>query len=986
LLVIVAPVSSPRVAAIAAAAGTALAALLSFGVIAFTGASPSTLPSGARLGILALGARPIAAALAAGAIVLAIGWRHNRGRAVAIAVSPLMLVLLPWLPMRVPSAFLIWTGGVLSLMWIAAAIALARVATGGWQMPASPAQRPVLTAGLASFAVFATAAWFASPSLPGGDEPHYLVITQSLLYDHDLKIENNHQRGDYRAYFAGDLPPHSLRRGRNGAMYSIHAPGVPALVLPAFAIGGYRGVVVFLILCSSLACALAWYLAWRVTGSRGAAWFGWAAVTLAPPFLLESYTVFPDGPGAIVVLTGVWALLRAEWEAQRMKRSATDYTELTDKKTRSATDYTEDTDKSKRLAADYTDLTDKKTRSATDYTEDTDKTKRLAADYAEDTDKAGAGDGWRSIWPWALHGLALALLPWMHTRFSVLAATLGGLILVRLARVPNAMAKAIAFLLPPAVSAVAWMFFFVVIYGTPDPSAPYGSEPQNFLAFLPNGLGGILFDQGFGLLATAPVLVAAFAGFSRTRRLLVEWLVVAVPYALTVTTYAMWWAGMSGPARFLVPLVLPLAIPAACAWSAAESRGWRTVMAGALLVTAWLSAVMAGVGGGRLGYHTRNEGGLTAAPWMEWATRVVDLPSAAPAFVPQPVQPDPGGRVSRARAAESGFAAVLPWGVGLGAAMFGVAWWIDRRSRTPAQRIAALTLATATAVMCASSVVWAMQGSGANAVPAQIDALRLLASSRVAAFDLTGRHRLRAAQAWGMTLEIPIPLRAGRGGPRPLNRPLAVFPAVPAGSYVLQVRRSGGSDGWVMAGVGNDQFAIVTQPIAAFDGGVRIDLPVDVRAINVRTDEGARDQLEAIALRPLARAPARLTTDVARRAVRYGGSVAFFLDDRAFPEPSGFWIGGARDTTFAVRSDQPRQTLSLMLRNGASDNRILLESGAWRGDVALRGGEERQIDVPVDPAIGAALVRIRSEAGFRPSDLDGRNKDTRFLGVFVRLE
>jgi hypothetical protein len=368
-----------------------------------------------------------------------------------------------------------------------------------------------------------------------------------------------------------------------------------------------------------------------------------------------------------------------------------------------------------------------------------------------------------------------------------------------------------------------------------------------------------------------------------------------------------------------------------------------------------------------------------------WATRVVDLPSAVPAFVPQPVQPDPGGRVSRARAARSGFTATLPWVLCLGAAAFGVAGWIDRRSRRPEQRIAGTTIAAASAVMVASSVVWAVQGAGVNAVPSQIDALRMLASSRVSAFDLTGHRRLRADQAWGMTLEIPIPPRAGRGGPRPLNRPLAVFPAVPAGSYLLQVRRHGGADGWVMAGVGNDQFAIVTQPIAAFDAGVRLDLPVDVRAINVRTDEGGRDQLEAITLRPIARAPVRLADDFARRAVRYGGSVAYFLDDRAFPEPSGFWVGGARDTTFAVRSDQARPVVSLMLRNGAAGNRVLLESGTWRGDVALAAGEERQVDVPVDPAAGSAVIRIRSESGFRPSDVDGRTKDTRFLGVFVIL-
>jgi len=101
-----------------------------------------------------------------------------------------------------------------------------------------PAARLPVLAGALSFAIFSLAAWGASPSLPGGDEPHYLVITQSLLRDGDLKIENNHQRGDYRAYFVGDLAPDAVRRGQNGGLYSIHAPGVPALVLPAFAIGG----------------------------------------------------------------------------------------------------------------------------------------------------------------------------------------------------------------------------------------------------------------------------------------------------------------------------------------------------------------------------------------------------------------------------------------------------------------------------------------------------------------------------------------------------------------------------------------------------------------------------------------------------------------------------------------------------------------------------------------------------------------------------
>jgi hypothetical protein len=44
-------------------------------------------------------------------------------------------------------------------------------------------------------------------ALPGGDEPHYLVVTQSLLTDHDLAIANNHARGDYLAYYQAPLKP-----------------------------------------------------------------------------------------------------------------------------------------------------------------------------------------------------------------------------------------------------------------------------------------------------------------------------------------------------------------------------------------------------------------------------------------------------------------------------------------------------------------------------------------------------------------------------------------------------------------------------------------------------------------------------------------------------------------------------------------------------------------------------------------------------------
>jgi hypothetical protein len=904
LLVIVAPVTSSRLVPLVAAAWAALAAYVALGAIAFTGAG------GARLGVLPLDPLHFALAAFAGLVVLAIGLKSGRGGRAAIAVSPLALLFLPWLPFPVPAVFLVWTGPLASLVWIAVAIALASVALEGRHVHA-PAVRPVLLAALLSGFVFSLAAWHASPSIPGGDEPHYLVITQSLLYDGDLKIENNYKRGDYRAYFDGDLPPHVIRRGQNGEMYSIHAPGLPILILPAFAIGGYHGVVLFLILAASAACALAWWLAWRTTGSRTAAWFGWAAVTLSAPWLLESFTVFPDGPGAALVLTGFWALLRADWE-----RAA---------------------------------------------------------------DQPG-----RSCVPWLLHGAALAALPWMHTRFVVLAATLGGLILVRLARVSNPLARATALLVVPAIGALAWLGFFLIVYGTPDPTAPYGGDVGSSFAFFPNGVGGLLFDQGFGLLATAPVLAAGFIGFARMRRLALEWLVVAIPYLLAVGTYPMWWAGSSGPARFLVPVLLPLAIPAACLWASTTSRGVKAVMLSALVVSAWLSAVMAGGGDGRLGYHTRNEAGLTAAPYLDWASRVVDLPAAFPAFVPQPVQPDPGGLVSRRLAAQSGFVTTLPWILCLGAAAFAVSR-IGRRTRSAATLVPLAALTLASAVMGAISIVWKIHGTEPVTVAAaQLDALRRVASGRVAVFDLTSHRRLRGADPWTMRIDAPV-RRTGRAGPRGLNRPFASFPMVPAGTYLLSVRRHGAGDGLLIVGVGNDQFAIVTQPIAAFDGGLRFDLPVGARALTIRGDEAARDQLDGLELRPLALSSAPVSLDVARHAVRYGAGVVFFLDDRAFPEPSGFWVGGARDAWLVLAPDARRGPAALLLRNAPVENTVTLEYGGRREELALKPGEERRIDVPTDPAGGSALVRIKSSAGFRPAEADPRSRDSRWLGVYGRV-
>jgi hypothetical protein len=265
-----------------------------------------------------------------------------------------------------------------------------------------------------------------------------------------------------------------------------------------------------------------------------------------------------------------------------------------------------------------------------------------------------------------------------------------------------------------------------------------------------------------------------------------------------------------------------------------------------------------------------------------------------------------------------------------------------------------------------------------------MNVIRRLASGAETLVDLTSRRLLPPVAVSVMRLEVPV-RRAGRGAPRGLNRPLAVFPGVPAGSYVVSAQRRGTGDGLVIVGLGNDQFAIVTRPIADFDAGVPIELPVGAQELTVRADEAARDELTGVELRPmrLDRSPA--TNAVPRRAVRYDGMVVFFLDDRAYPEPSGFWVGGQRDTRVMLAPDRKASSAPLILRNGPVENTVTLEYGGRPDTVVLQAGEERQIEVPLDPVAGTSLVRIRSSAGFRPSAVDPNNRDTRLLGVYVRF-
>ena len=124
----------------------------------------------------------------------------------------------------------------------------------------------------------------------------------------------------------------------------------------------------------------------------------------------------------------------------------------------------------------------------------------------------------------------------------------------------------------------------------------------------------------------------------------------------------------------------------------------------------------------------------------------------------------------------------------------------------------------------------------------------------------------------------------------------------------------------------------------------------------------------------------------ARTAVRYGGKTVFFLDDRSFLEPEAFWVGGARESSFAIQPDDVQPSVSMVLRNGPLPNQVTMNCGGVRSTLEFGPGEEKRVAADVDGSRRAAVVTLAVTGGFRPSEQDASSRDDRFLGIWVKVE
>jgi hypothetical protein len=834
-----------------------------------------------------------------------------------LTLAVIALPYLPWLPDRWlalrslagPMVRVIWFVVVAQVAWVAWSVwpwVQRRVA--GLRLPLPHVSAPAVIF-LLGIAVFGGAATRMARSnlFPGGDEPHYLIMMQSLWRDHDLRIENNHAREDYTEYFNAPLSPDYRTRGIDGQIYSIHPVGLPVLAAPVFGVAGYRGVVWLLVVMAALTATLMWRWAQVSTGSDEAATVAWVAVCTGTPFLFNSFAVYPEIPAALCVMVAIG------WRPDAVRR-------------------------------------DPRSRE------------------------------------YFVRAMAISVLPWLSTKYAPMAAALVAVLAWRALRHRRAL---VALVLPFLVSLGLWLAFFYWIWGSPSPTAPYGSSTQTSLATLSVGGPGLLFDQEYGVLIFAPALAIGIVGLARMcwdrDRMLfaraAEVALVAAGLLVAVGSFDLWWGGSAPPGRPLVSGLPLLGLP--LAWQYRRSSTKPAVRAAyqlLVLVGLAVSGTILLAENGLLLAQSRDGSSVL----LQFLSPLWHLSTLMPSFFHEDLSRAPG-------------LAVLWTVVAL------VVGWICGRSRAQAPGPATLTATACVggAVLFVSAVVPMVSRDTAHAGwnPATRSRVPLLdtfdARARPLALVYNPLNVVRPEEIPPlMTLMASPEARFGR---QPLRVFLNARFALPAGTYQIEIGGvpAGGDTQEPLVGTVGLQVGRIGLPLYEWTASVgpaepwraSFTLPVDAEFVGFRTSPSL-DSATRLWLRPVR------VVDRARRipgppvlsSAAYPTASVFFRSDDVWIEPFGFWVRG-RSTAIVsvVRSGDSADRLTLKLHSGARPNTVTIEALYWRERVDLTPNVSREVQVPTRGRPLIIPLRITTADGFVPAEILPDDNDRRLLGCWVEI-
>ncbi len=149
------------------------------------------------------------------------------------------------------------------------------------------------------------AGWFGGAGTTFGDEPHYLLITHSMIHDQDMNQYNNYHDEDYRSFYRHELETKPSDIVSPGKIYSQGLGFLfPLLLAPGYIIFGYNGVLIEMCLISAFLALLIFKTCLKTTHNVAVSLGTTAAACLALPISVYSSQVYPDMLAALLTLVG----------------------------------------------------------------------------------------------------------------------------------------------------------------------------------------------------------------------------------------------------------------------------------------------------------------------------------------------------------------------------------------------------------------------------------------------------------------------------------------------------------------------------------------------------------------------------------------------------------------------------------------------------------------------------------------------------------
>jgi hypothetical protein len=495
------------------------------------------------------------------------------------------------------------------------------------------------------------------------------------------------------------------------------------------------------------------------------------------------------------------------------------------------------------------------------------------------------------------------------------------------------------------------------------------------------GALGVLFDQEYGIVSYAPVLLLGFIGLagmlrdSSRRRLAIGLTAASLALIVIPATVDPWWAKSMMPGRPVVLLLPLLIMPIAWLYARLEPDSVARAGAQALLLLSIAVTLTLVVFNPRVPALQEGDG---SSALLQWMSPTWQLWREAPTFV---------AGLSRPSSIR-----LLLWLMA-----FGLACWILARRSTLAKGRAALATTLSGAIVCiaVASVSAAIVPDEARPFEAEGRVMFPLLET----FDPIARPIALRYDGFSIVepAELP-PLFAASAvpGQRTDRQPVRVILnarfRLPTGRYVLYLKGSEAA-GTMPASSISLQLGREGRPVESWPLAVRpgqhseheFDVPLDAEFVGFRATRQAEQAIAELRVIPRAVVETRKRTPAGTvlSAATFEPVRIFFHDSLTYPEAEGFWIKGratTRMTMLKVRETDPGVVLAL--HSGARPNVVMLATQDWSQKLELVPGVTQRVTVP--SPVGERFIRltISTADGFVPAEVE-QSRDRRLLGAWV---